>query len=389
MTTPPLHIALNATAATHGGGLTYWLEILPALAGLETPHRFTVYTAAGQTRIGPSLAPAFRFRRIRFPRPAAMTRIGWEQAVLPWLLRREAVDVLLSPADMAPVLSRTPTIMGVQNANPYYGPQASTRGGVLRERLLRSLTYVSARRARKVFFISRDSKDRIAPILKLPATKAELVYFGVAPEFVPAGSSHGASGERPSHAPHDAYMLSVSAVRVHKNFETLLRAYSMLRGTSKAAPARLVIPGTVVDAPYYASLRRLVAELELDAYVEFKGEMSHEALPALYRGAQMFVLSSLTETFGHPLVEAMASGTPVLVSDLPVFREVCGDAAGYFPPGDAGSLAASMASLLEDPDLRRRRIARGLARAAEFSWHSCARLTLDLLEEAARSRPFS
>jgi glycosyltransferase involved in cell wall biosynthesis len=376
----PLRIAVNGTSAVTGGGVTYLLNLLPALAALGTAHEYVVLLGAHQRKLARELPANFRYRWITFGRPVSARRKLWEQTALPLLLRSEKIDVLLAPADVAPLLAPCPVVLAVRNPNPYWGPRGSNWKAKLRDRMLRLVTRLSAARASRVFFVSEHSRQRITPFLRSPVERTSVVYHGIGEEF---RLERGATDAPGAAIAEGRYVLSVSAVRIHKNFETLIRAFSQLVREPGCSDMRLVIIGAVIDPPYFEQLTSLVRELTLEASVTFRGEMPYADLPAVYRGARLFVLPSLAETFGHPLVEAMASGVPVVATDLEIMREMCEDAAGYFHPGDPGSLFAEMRELLSNETLRQDRIRSGLARARKFSWDRTARQTVDLLEIAA------
>jgi glycosyltransferase involved in cell wall biosynthesis len=339
--TRPLRIALNATAAVSGGGVTYWANLLPALAALRSPHEFHVLVARDQARFDDAIPPSFRVSRVSFARPRSLGRLLWDQTTLPRMLRRDRIDVLLAAADVAPLLSPCPVVLGIQNANPYYGPAGSSRSSRFRESVLRWLTARAARRAHHVYFISEDSRRRISEAIGIPSRRTSVVYLGIAGRFFEsAGDAQGIeapAAPEVSPAARRGTILSVSAVRNHKDFETLLAAVARLK--DDAGGPTLTIAGAFIDPPYLQTLRRLTAELGIEARVDFLGEVAHSSLPGLYRRAGAFVLPTLVETFGQPLVEAMASGVAVVATDLDITREICGKAASYYPAGKRGGLA--------------------------------------------------
>lgn len=376
----PLRIALNATAAVTGGGITYWLNLLPALDRLDTGHEFIVYAPEGEERL-PLDTVRLRVERVGFPRPRALSRMAWEQLRLPGLLDRAAADVLLAAADVAPLRGRCPVVLAIRNENPYAGPRASTLAGRVRERILRELTRRSARRAEHVYFVSESSRRRVAPLLGLDGRKTGVIHHGVAAIFSEGGGAAAGAGLEVARKP---YVLCVSAIRVHKDLLTLIEAFTEFRRSAPSGPeTRLLIAGRVIDAPFHEKLLALVRESELAGSVVFCGELPYDALPRLYREAELFVFPTLAETFGHPLVEAMASGTPVVATDLDVCREVCGPAAVYSRAGDARDLASAMIRIVTDRDGRERLREAGRQRAALYSWERCARETVRVLERAA------
>ncbi|NNL66145.1 MAG: glycosyltransferase, partial [Myxococcales bacterium] len=117
-----------------------------------------------------------------------------------------------------------------------------------------------------------------------------------------------------------------------------------------------------------AHLRERVDALGLAARVRFLGPVPYQDILRYYRGAAALVFPSYIETFGHPLLEAMLCGTPVVAADIPSFREIARDIALYFPPDDAAALAAAVQQVLDDPASARTRTAAGQERARDFSW---------------------
>ena len=172
------------------------------------------------------------------------------------------------------------------------------------------------------------------------------------------------------------YVLAVGTLEPRKNLTTLLRAFARLREGSAVDPAvGLVIAGARgwLDDPIFEA----VQSLGLERAVNFPGFVDDDDLPALYQGAELFVFPSLHEGFGLPLLEAMACGVPVVASNASALPEVAGGAALLVDPHDAEALAQAIARVLGDEALRARLRDAGVARAAQFSWQTAARRTLD------------
>jgi glycosyltransferase involved in cell wall biosynthesis len=149
----------------------------------------------------------------------------------------------------------------------------------------------------------------------------------------------------------------------------------------------LVIVGGEADPGYYRQLRSEIARLDLADVVAMVGEVGHEVVVDHYRRASAFVFPSYLEAFGHPLLEAMSAAVPVAASNIPVFREVAGDAAVYFDPFDPADIAAKMMSIDCDAQYRRRLAKSGAARGLEFSWQKTAARTVEVFEAAASGAP--
>lgn len=177
------------------------------------------------------------------------------------------------------------------------------------------------------------------------------------------------------------YLLYVGSRDHYKNFHTLLEAYA--RSWAPKSGVRLVaVGGGDFTAEEHAQAESLgVADLVVQTTV------AEAELPGYYRGAAAFIFPSLLEGFGIPVLEAMSVGTPTVLSDITVFREVAADAAMFFTPDDADDLVTCIDRLLGDPPLRDRLRAAGLARAAEFSWETTAHTTADLYRQLVEARP--
>lgn len=170
----------------------------------------------------------------------------------------------------------------------------------------------------------------------------------------------------------EAYILWAGHPYKHKNIEVLLDAVKLLKRRSKHCRLRLV---GIADKER-ARLMVLADQRNIGDVVSFERPVAHRELGALYRRALLFCFPSWCESFGLPALEAMASRTAVVCSDLPAFREVYGDCAEYFPPESADALASVIEKLLDDPAQRGRLEEAGARHAAKFTWKRCAEETL-------------
>jgi alpha-1,3-rhamnosyl/mannosyltransferase len=213
--------------------------------------------------------------------------------------------------------------------------------------VFRTVVPRAARRADHILTVSERTKRDVIARYGLPAAKVTVTPNGVDPAFAPGGE-------------HSGYVLFVGAIHSRKNPLAALEA-------AQAVGLRLVVAGPEKDGELAAELRRGGAEL--------RGYVSKEQLAELYRGAAALVLPSRFEGFGLPVLEAMASGTPVVAAAEPALREVADGAAVYAEDGDFG--AAVQRALAE----RDRLAAAGLERAKLFSWEETARRTVDVYRE--------
>jgi glycosyltransferase involved in cell wall biosynthesis len=219
------------------------------------------------------------------------------------------------------------------------------------------------------------------------AVAGELVAAGVAPARVRPihhGPGHrlapsvAAVASPPAGAPA-AYGLFVGTLEPRKNVATLLAAWRELRRGGGAPP--LVLCGA--RGWRTADLRQELAAAQRDGWLHYFGYVTPSELHALYRGAAVVALPSLYEGFGLPVVEAMAAGAPLVLSDLPVFREVAGDAALYAPANRPDLWRDRLRQVLGDRALAADLVRRGAERAAHFDWRLAAAATADAWRDAA------
>jgi glycosyltransferase involved in cell wall biosynthesis len=177
---------------------------------------------------------------------------------------------------------------------------------------------------------------------------------------------------------HDEFVLYAGNVKPHKNLERLIDAFHLVRNKG-LDHLKLVLIGAEISK--YASLRRAVHRHQLHKYVRFLGYLPEETLAVMYRLAGVFVFPSLYEGFGLPPLEAMASGTPVVTSNVSSLPEVAGDAAVLVNPYDPEAIAEGIYRVLTDEQLRRGLRQRGVARARQFSWADSARRVRDVYQQ--------
>ena len=241
-----------------------------------------------------------------------------------------------------------------------------------RDRSLLSLDYRAIRRAPALIAISQYTKADIVRYLRIDPDRITVVYPGVDREvFFP--SSVTILDRR--------YILFVGSEQPRKNLRSLLHALALLRQELRTRDVVLVKVGSAggAEAQFRSITDRVIAEYGLQDAVIFAGYVSNEDLRSLYAGAICTVLPSMYEGFGMPVLEAMASGSPVVVSNRTALPEVAGDAALIVEP-TGRNLAQAIDRLISDGGLRRRLRSAGLRRALSFSWVAAARQTMAVYE---------
>ena len=317
------------------------------------------------------------------------------QVFLPGWLRRHRIDVFHSTNYMIPLLAfprghagRIKAVVTIHDLIPLIAPQATPRA--LKRRLFplyRALMAEVGARADRIIAVSDASRaDTIKHLHIADASRVRTIYNGVDAAFRPVNPVQPATSQlptsnvqlRPSSSPRQ--VLYVGRSDPYKNLTGLITAFARAQRLAPV-PLRLRIVGAA--DPRYPEPMALVRELALTDAVEWTGYVHDAALVAAYRSADVLVLPSRFEGFGFPVVEAMACGTPVVCSDIPVLREIAGPAAEFASPDDPSGLAGAIVRALTDLPRRAAMIAQGAERAAQFTWERAARDTLALYREVA------
>lgn len=377
-----MRIAIDLTAVRSAGTTLYMREFLGALDQVDVEHDYLVFLPNDLEGMGGSLSDNFIIQRVKFAHQSTL-RVIWEQSVFPILLSRWQVSVLLAPFDIAPLLCTCPVVLAVRNPAPHQiNNYRYEMRLAFRLRTLRWLTFLSGLKAFKVIFPSGSAASSLGDRLRVPKNKRVVIYHGLNLAFWSQRTADQDILSRYGLA-DTPYILFASGLYRQKCVETLIQGFAHWLQTLADKCYRLVLAGVAVEQSYYRSLRQQVSDLGLEQWTLFLGQVPHTDMPSLYRSAAAFVLPSLLETFGFPYVEAMASGVPIICADIPTAREICGEAALYFPPRDSLMLAHCLAQVVGGPDdLRKELITRGQERAKLFSWEREARETRVLLEEA-------
>ncbi len=389
-----MHLFINSLAASAGGGLTYIRNIIPQLA-LRTDLRVTA-------ALSPSLRSEFgSFSNIEFPQleiPPG-TRFWYEQRALPGIIRRSSASVLLSAGNFALRKSPVPQILLSRNSlyvsRDFYRDLRSRR-----EYRMWLDTHVRAFLAKRSIYWAdatvAPSEAFANDLKKWTGASVMAIYHGFDRDAF-SRDRHPLPTQVQSQI--DALdgcfkILFVSHYNYYRNFETLIRALPLLRERLGGRSLRLFLtcclePGKNPGAYRPDAARNLVKSLGVSDMVVELGEIPYHNLHRLYSCADLYVTPAYTETFAHPLVEAMASGVPVIASDIAVHREICGDAALYFERFSPDALAACVMRIAEPSEVRMQMAAHGLQRADDFSWKTHVERILELSQELIRSKGFA
>jgi len=387
-----MHLFINSLAASAGGGLTYIRNVVPDLA------------ATPDLRLTVALSPGLRqhfgdLTNVVFVESQASSfrRFWYEQVELRRLIRRSRADILLSAGNFALRDSPVPQILLSRNSiytSPDFYCDLRARHEYKTWLDTHARAVLAKRSIRWADVTVAPSEAFAAELLRWTGVNVVSIHHGFDQEAFTRDSTplRAEVEEQINLAKGSLKLLFVSHYNYYRNFETLFRALPLLREFLPGRSVKLLLTcklaaGENPGVYHPEAAATLVKELGVADMVTELGAIPYTQLHHLYRRADVYVTPAYTETFAHPLVEAMASGLPIVASDLPVHREICSDAALYFPRFSPQDLAAQIAELASSRETQERMVKAGSGRAAGFSWkkHTAELLALarSLLATAA------
>ena len=308
---------------------------------------------------------------------------GWLRAALPWRLWRDRADLVHLPSTIVPPILPCPAVVTVHDLAWARYPDTYDPADL---RMQMEVVPGSIRRAAHVIAVSRATARDVMDVLLVPGDRVTAIPLGVSSAFEPRGPKLTGNEFPGADRARDGCLLHTGGLHPRKNLRRLLDAYAMLSRAGSVGAVSvppLVIAGNM-DNPWGRELMEQVASLNLASEVIFPGHITERVMPALYRSAITLVYPSLYEGFGLPILEAMASGTPVITSDGSSMLEVAGEAAVLVNPENTEELAGALRRVLTDGALRLSLIERGLQRSRQFTWERTARETVAVYQRFAR-----
>ncbi|MBC7236430.1 MAG: glycosyltransferase family 4 protein [Chloroflexi bacterium] len=348
----------------------YTLQLIEALARIEAEDEFVILQSYKAKK--PILdSPNFITRRLLTPSHHRL-----EQLTLPLEISLLRLDVLHSPDFIPPFRRNCRSVITIHDLvfilYPHFLSKDAARYYGQIDQAVRHTDAIIA--------VSEATKRDIIRLVGVPERKITVIYEAASPIFRPIKTPDIRQRVRDRFGIHGDFLLFVSTIEPRKNVPTLLKA--MRRLLDDYDPdVKLVLAGE--KGWLYDEVFRLVGELKLEEDVIFLGRVSTEELLWLYNAAQALVAPSIYEGFGLPPLEAMACGTPVIVSNVSSLPEVVADAGLLVDPYNVEEIAVAMWRILTDQELRQTLIEKGLKRSAFFSWDKAAEKTLELYHSLA------
>jgi glycosyltransferase involved in cell wall biosynthesis len=371
-----MRVAIDARKLHDFGIGTYTRNLLRHLARIDRESEYVLLCREADLGIGAQLGP--NFRTVLEPSPNYSIR---EQIHVPWVLRRERPDVFHAPHYVLPPAARCRAVVTIHDCIhlmfPQYLPNRTAYA------YARALMWSAARQSHRILTVSEASKRDIIHFFGVPPEKIVVVHNAIDERFAVAPRDEDVARVRERYQIESEFVLYVGNIKPHKNLVRLIESFDLLRQRGFEHLKLLIIGDEISKLP---ALRRAVHRHKLHKHVRFLGFQPDETLAVFYRLAAVFVFPSLCEGFGLPPLEAMASGTPVVTSNVSSMPEVTGDAAVLVDPYDVESIADGMRRVIESPALRQELRAKGIARARQFSWERSVARTRELYREVCAPR---
>jgi len=353
-----MRVAIDARKLHDFGIGTYIRNLLRQLAHLDRDTEYVLLCQQGDLGVAAELGE--NFRSVLEPSPNYSFR---EQIHVPWVLMRERPALFHAPHYVLPIAVRCRSVVTIHDCIhlrfPQYLPNRAAYA------YAGAAMWAAAHRSDCILTVSEASKRDILHYFNVAPEKIVVVHNAFDARFSVAPGEEDVARVRERYQLDQRFVLYVGNIKPHKNLVRLIEAFDELRRGELEDLKLLIIGDEISKLP---ALRLAVHKHKLHKHVRFLGYLSDDMLAVLYRLAALFVFPSLYEGFGLPPLEAMASGTPVVTSNLSSLPEVTGDAAILIDPSSVDSIVDGMRRVLTNPALAAEMRRKGLRRAREFSW---------------------
>lgn len=324
-----------------------------------------------------SLPEETRNWRYKIVRPGKF----WTQFGLPINLywSRPKPDLFFSPTHYAPRFSPVPSVISVMDLSFLRFPELFNRSDMYQ---LKNWTKYSVKKAAKIVTISNSSRNDIIKTYQIPEERVQTIYPGIKQTVSLQPRVYAMNELKAKYNISDNFILFVGTLQPRKNIGRLIEAFSKIKNQESGIQnLQLIVIGKrgwlfeeILEAP---------AKFGVEDNVKFLEGINDDELAVFYKHALCYVLPSLYEGFGLPVVEAMKHGCPVITSNISSLPEAGGDAALYVNPEDVNDIAEKITRVVKDKDLRKELSEKGKKQAAKFSWEKTAKETLKVLVDVA------
>ncbi len=354
-----------------GGGLeTYERGLIKGFMELEKRNNYVIFGCSHHA-IEKNLGSHPRFTYSTVSKNSKIIRLSLS---LPYELAKNNLD-LVHICMVPPLFCPQKYIMTVHDLAPFIHPELFPKKILLR---LNPLLKRGIKRAAKIIAVSETTKRDVIRLFGIDEHKIAVIYHGIDSQYKSCEDKKEAVTILKKYGISDKYILYVGRIQARKNILRLIRAFQLLKQKTRLEH-KLVLVGKMMWES--KDINKEIDKLDIREDLILTDHASYSDLPCFYNKADAFIYPSLFEGFGLPPLEAMACGTPAIVSNVTSIPEVVGDAALFVDPYDISSIAEGMEKLLSNDNLKKDLIKRGFHRAKQFSWKETAKKTLSVYEQ--------
>jgi glycosyltransferase involved in cell wall biosynthesis len=370
-----MRIGIMLQSLCHLGGIgTYTRQLVEHLLRIDNDNEYLlIYPSFGKssTRFG-IFSSHINVHEV-YSKSLVPHALYWDNVVVPRIAKRYKLDLMFNPFLSVPLMGNFKKVFVLHGHEWFTMPEVFW----LSERLIGKLRMkANIREADKVISISNTMTELCVQHIGFPRDKFSTIYHGVNHEFKPITDSNMLETVRKSYNLPQKFILFIGGIYPQKNFAGLVKAFHLL---AHDIPHQLVVAGQARWK--FSNDLQLIQEQGLEKRVQLLGWVDPEHIPALYNLADCFVYPSLYEGFGLCLVEAMASGCPVVAAASGALPEIAQDAALLVDPQNYPQMKAAILEVVSDSRVRQGLIQKGITRAKDFTWEQCAEKTLKLFYE--------
>ena len=296
-----------------------------------------------------------------------------EQVKFPFLLMKHKIDLIHYPHFNSPILYWKRSICTIHDTTPFRFPGHKARSG-WRKLAYQIVFRFTMLKAKAVLTVSANTKRDIVSDFGVNADKVKVTHLGVDERFHEVAKSAIINKVTEKYGIKKPYLLNIGVWRSHKNVEGLVKAFNLLKNKHKI-PHQLVLGGR--EDLHYTNVRNEIESSPFKEDIITPGFIADEDLPALYAGADAFVLPSFIEGFGLICIEAQSQNCPVVSTDTSSLPEILNDSALLFDPNNTEEIANKINLVISNQEIKTKLINAGQQNIKRFSWQKCAEETLN------------